>query len=165
MIPQNWNHSNQGRAQLSDSDRRGVPEPQTTDKNNQAGYSRDATAIATAFELLNRSLKTFLSRLSRTIERSEKSKMVFKKPRCFEDESDCCIDTRTEFMKLHFEEEDFTEKQECSALTCNLEGTALNCVMAKKQYQRDSVEKLFDVVLNHFGSGVQGHQATMHFEK
>ena len=33
-------------------------------------------------------------------------------------------------MKMHFEEEDLSERQECSALTSNLEGT-LNCVMAK----------------------------------
>ena len=45
-------------------------------------------------------------------------------------------------MKLHFEEEDLSERQECSALTSNLEGTALNCVMAKKQYQRDTAEKI-----------------------
>ena len=35
-------------------------------------------------------------------------------------------------MKLHFEDKDLSEKQECSALTSNLERTALNCVMAKK---------------------------------
>ena len=35
-------------------------------------------------------------------------------------------------MKLHFEEEDFSERQECSApLTSKLEGTALKRVMAK----------------------------------
>ena len=55
-------------------------------------------------------------------------------------------------MKLHFEEED-------------LEGTAVNCVMAKKQYQRDTAEKIFEILLNRFGSGVQGHQAMMRFEK
>ena len=48
-----------------------------------------------------------------------------------------------EVMKLHFEEEDLSERQECSALTGNLEGTALNCVMAKKQYQRNTAEKIF----------------------
>ena len=68
-------------------------------------------------------------------------------------------------MKLHFEEEDLSERQECSALTSNLEGTALNCVMAKKQYQRDTAEKIFEILLNSFGSGVQGHQAMMRFEK
>ena len=44
----------------------------------------------------------------------------------------------------------------------NLEGTALNCVMAKK---RDKAEKIFEILLNCFGSGVQEHQAMMRFEK
>ena len=121
--------------------------------------------MATAFEPLNRSFETFLTRLSRTNERSEKSRRVFKKPRCYKDESDGCIDTWIEVMKLHFEEEDLSERQECSALTSNLEGTALNCVMAKKQYQRDTAEKIFEILLNRFGSGMQGHQAMMRFEK
>ena len=68
-------------------------------------------------------------------------------------------------MKLHFEEEDLTERQGCSALTSNLEGTALNCVMAKKKYQRDTAEKIFEILLKCFGSGVQEHQAMMRFEK
>ena len=65
-----------------------------------AGHSRDATSMATAFEPLNRSLETFLTRLSRTNERSEKSKMVFKKPRCYKDESDSCIDTWIEKARM-----------------------------------------------------------------
>ena len=68
-------------------------------------------------------------------------------------------------MKLHFEEESFSKKQECSALTSNLEGTALNCVMAKRTNDRDSARKIFDILLNRFGSGVQGHQAMVKFEK
>ena len=68
-------------------------------------------------------------------------------------------------MKLHFDEEDLSERQECSALTSNLEGTTLNCVMAKKQYQRDTAEIIFEILLNRFGSGVQRHQAMMRFEK
>ena len=116
-----------------DPDCRDAPqtEPLTRCEDTQAGHSRDATAMSTAFEPLNRSLETFLTRLSRTNERSEKSRRVFKKPRCYKDESDGCIDTWIEVMKLHFEEEDLSERQECSALTSNLEGTALNCVMAK----------------------------------
>ena len=150
-----------------DSDYRDAPhtELSTRCEDTQAGHSRDDTAMATAFEPLNRSLETFLTRLSRTNERSEKSRRVFKKPRCYKDESDGCIDTWIEVMKLHFEEEDLSERQECSALTSNLEGTALNCVMAKKQYQRDTAEKIFEILLNRFGSGVQGHQAMMRFEK
>ena len=54
---------------------------------------------------------------------------------------------------MHFEEEDLTERR---AVTSNLEGTALNCVMAIKQYQPDTAEKIFEILLNHFGSGVRG---------
>ena len=69
---------NQGRAQPSEPKGRDVSEPQTTDMNDQTGYLRDATATATAFELLlNRSLEKFITRLSRTNERSEKSEGLF----------------------------------------------------------------------------------------
>ena len=160
-------HVGQGGNTYGDTNSRDVPysEPSTRCENTKAGHSRDITAMATAFEPLNRSLETFLTRLSKTNERSEKSRRVFKKPRCYKDESDGCIDTWIEVMKLQFEEEDLSERQECSALTSNLEGTALNCVMAKKQYQRDTAEKIFEILLNRFGSGVQGHQAMMRFEK
>ena len=160
-------HVGQGGNTYGDTDCRDVPhsEPSTRCENTKAGHSRDATAMATAFEPLNRSLETFLTRLSKTNERNEKSRRVFEKPRCYKDESDGCVDTWIEVMKLHFEEEDLSERQECSALTSNLEGTALNCVMAKKQYQRDTAEKIFEILLNRFGSGVQGHQAMMRFEK
>ena len=160
-------HVGQGGNTHGDSDCRDTPntEPLTRCEDTQAGHSRDAKAMATAFEPLNRSLETFLTGLSRTNERSEKSRRVFKKPRCYKYESDGCIDTWIEVMKLHFEEEDLSERQECSALTSNLEGTALNCVMANKQYQRDTAEKIFETLLNRFGSGVQGHQAMMRFEK
>ena len=121
----------QGGNSHGDSDYRDAPntEPLTRCDDTQAGHSRDATAMATAFEPLNRSLETFLTRLSRTNERSEKSRRVFKKPRCYKDESDGCIDT---WMKLHFEEEDLSERQECSVLTSNLEGTALKLCDGQK---------------------------------
>ena len=125
----------------------------------------DFDAKATAFEPIDRSLEIFLTMLSRTSERSEKSKRVFKKPKCYKDESDGCIDTWIEVMKLNFEEKDLTERQECSALTSSLEGTSLNCVMADKQYQRDTADKFFEIFLNRFGSRVQRHQAKMRFEK
>ena len=160
-------HVGQAGSAHGDSDCRDAPhtEPSTRCEDTQTGHSRDATAMATAFEPLNRSLETFLTRLSRTNERSEKSKRVFKKPRCYKDESDGCIDTWIEVMKLHFEEEDLSERQECSALTSNLDVTPLNCVMAEKQNQRDTAEKILKILLNLFGSGVQGHQAMMRFEK
>ena len=90
-----WNrsHASQGRNNPSDQNRRENPEPLSGGKDTQAGPLRDAASIATAFERLNRSLKTFLMRLSRTNERSEKSRRVFKKPRCYKQELDGCIDT------------------------------------------------------------------------
>ena len=126
----NRRHASPGRSHVGqrgnthgDSDCRDAPnkEPLTRCDDTQAGHSRAATAMATAFEPLNRSLETFLTRLSRTNERREKSRRVFKKPRCYKDESDGCIDIWLEVMKLHFEEEDLSERQECSALTSNLE--------------------------------------------
>ena len=60
----NWNHSNQGRAQPRDSEKREFPDPQTTEMTYQAGYSG------------NRSLETFLTRLFRTNERSKTFKWV-----------------------------------------------------------------------------------------
>ena len=53
-------------------------------------------------------------------------------------------------MKLHFEEEDLTKRAESSALVSILKGTA---------------EKIFEILLNRFGPGVQGHQAMMRFQK
>ena len=141
-------HVGQGGNSRVDSDCRDAPnrEPLERGDETQAEHSSDATAMATTFEPMNRSLETFLKRLSRTNERSEMSRRVFKKPRCYKDESDGCIDTWIEVMKLHFEEEDLSERQECSALTSNLEGTALNCVMVKKQHQRDTAEKKLNLV-------------------
>ena len=37
--------------------------------------------------------------------------------------------------------------------------------MANNRYQRDTAEKIFEILLNCIGSGVQGHQAMMRFEK
>ena len=94
--------------------------------------SQDTTMYASMFEPLNRSLETFITKLSKSTERGERSRRTLKKPKSYKDESDGCIDTWIEVMKLHFEEENLSKKQECSALTSNLEGTALSCVMAKK---------------------------------
>ena len=60
----NWGHAYQGRSHPSDSNGRENPEPPSEGNDAQAGHSRDATSLATAFEPLNRSLR------------------VFKKPRC-----------------------------------------------------------------------------------
>ena len=65
-------HASQGRNNPSESNGREDPsaEPLSGGNDTQAGLSREATSIATAFEPLNRSLETFLTRLSKTNERS-----------------------------------------------------------------------------------------------
>ena len=68
-------------------------------------------------------------------------------------------------MKLHFKEENLSKKQECSALASNLESTALKCGMAERTIERNSAQKAFDIFQNCYGSGVQGHQAMVNFER
>ena len=46
----NWSHANQGRSHPSDSDRRENPEPLSGGNDAEAGHSRDAIFMATAFE-------------------------------------------------------------------------------------------------------------------
>ena len=128
--------------------------PQVSSVPDLTTVSQDTTMYASMFEPLNRSLETFITKLSKSTERGERSRRTLKKPKSYKDESDGCIDTWIEVMKLHFEEENLSKKQECSALTSNLEGTALNCVMAKRANERDSARKIFDILLNRFGSGV-----------
>ena len=138
---------------------------QANKESEDTTISQDTTIYASMFEPLNRSLETFITKLSKSTERGERSRRTLKKPKSYKDESDGCIDTWIEVMKLYFEEESLSKKQECSALTSNLEGIALNCVMAKRANERDSARKIFDILLNRFGSGVQGHQAIVKFEK
>ena len=38
------------------------------------------------------------------------------------------------------------ERQACTAILSNLEGTALKCVVAKKEEERDTADKIFDIV-------------------
>ena len=114
--------------------------PQVSSVPDLTTVSQDTTMYASMFEPLNRSLETFITKLSKSTERGERSRRTLKKPKSYKDESDGCIDTWIEVMKLHFEEENLSKKQECSALTSNLEGTALSCVMAKKANERDSVK-------------------------
>ena len=139
--------------------------PQVSSVPDLTTVTQDTTMYASMFEPLNRSLNTFITKLSKSTERGERSRRTVKKPKSYKDESDGCSDTWIEVMKLHFEEESLSKKQECSALTSNLEGTALNCVMAKRANERDSARKIFDILLNRFGSAVQGHQAMVKFEK
>ena len=55
--------------------------------------SQDTTMYASMFEPLNRSLETFITKLSKSTERGERSRRTLKKPKSYKDESDGCIDT------------------------------------------------------------------------
>ena len=116
---------------------------------------------------MNRTLEAFTTRNTDSSERgSGNSRKTFKKPKDFKDDSDGCIDTWVEVMRLHLEQDDLNEeRQACTAILSNLEGTALKCVVAKKEEERDTADKIFEILLNQSGSGMKGHQEIMRFEK
>ena len=41
----------------------------------------------------------------------------------------------------------------------------MKCVIAKKEEERDTADKIFEILLNQFGSGMKGQKAMMRFEK
>ena len=139
--------------------------PGDSTANSNAGP--DAMTWASTWEMMNRTLEAFATRNTDSNDRREgKSRKTFKKPKEFKDDSDGCIDTWVEVMRLHLEQDNLNdERQACTAILSNLEGTALKCVVAKKEEERDTADKIFEILLNRFGSGMKGHQAMMRFEK
>ena len=139
--------------------------PGDSTANSNAGP--DAMTWANTWEMMNRTLEAFATRNTDSNDRREgKSRKTFKKPKEFKDDSDGCIDTWVEVMRLHLEQDNLNdERQACTAILSNLEGTALKCVVAKKEEERDTADKIFEILLNRFGSGMKGHQAMMRFEK
>ena len=94
----------------------------------------DAMTWASTWEMMNRALEVFATWNTDSSDRgSGKSRKTFKKPKRLKDDSDGCIDTWVEVMRLHLEQDNLNdERQACTAILSNLEGTALKCVMAKK---------------------------------
>ena len=140
--------------------------PGDSTTNNNAGP--DAMTWAITWEMMNRTLEAFATKNTESDERAGgKSRKAFKKPKEFKDDSYYgCIDTWVEVMRLNLEQDNLNdERQACTAILSNLEGTALKCVVAKKEEERDTADKIFEIRLNRFGSGMKGHQAMMRFEK
>ena len=139
------------------------PEDSTTHNN----VGPDVMTWASTWEMMNSAVEAFATRNTDSSDRgSNKSRKIFKKPKEFKDDSDGCIDTWVEVMRLHLEQDNLNdERQACTAILSNLEGTALKCVFAKKEEERDTADKIFEILLNLFGSGMKGHQAMMRFEK
>ena len=131
------------------------------DSTTSNNVGPDAMTWANTWEMVNRTLEVFATRNTDSSERGGgKSRKTFKKPKEFKDDSDGCIDTWVEVMRLHLEQDNLKdERQACTAILTNLEGTALKCVVAKKEEERDTADKI------QFGSGMKGHQAMMRFEK
>ena len=139
--------------------------PGDSTTSNNAGP--DAVTWASTWQMMKRTLEAFATRNTDSSERGgDKSRKTFKKPKEFKDDSDGCIDTWVEVMRLHLEQDNLNdERQACTAILSNLESTALKCVLAKKEEERDTADKIFEILLNRFGSGMKGHQAIMRFEK
>ena len=137
------------------------------DSTANSNASPDAMTWASNWEMMNRTLEAFATRNTDSSDRGGgKSRKTFKKPKEFKDDSDGCIDTWVEVMRIHLEQDNLNdERQACTAILSNLEGTALKCVVAKKEEERDTADKIFEKLLNRFGSGMKGHQAMMRFEK
>ena len=137
------------------------------DSTASSNAGPDAMTWASTWEMMNRTLEAFATRNTNSSDRRDgKSRKTFKKPKEFKDDSDGFIDTWVEVMRLHLEQDNLNdERQACTAILSNLEGTALKCVVAKKEEERDTADKIFEILLNRFGSGMKGHQAMMRFEK
>ena len=64
-----------------------------------------------------------------------------EKSKEFKDDSDGCIDTWVEVMRLHLEQDNLTdERQASTAILSNLEGTTLKCVVANVRRRSDPEE-------------------------
>ena len=67
-------------------------------------------------------------------------------------------------MRLHLEQDNLNdERQACTVILSNLEGTSLKCVVAMKEEVRDTADKIFELLLNRFGSEMKGHQSIKPF--
>ena len=108
----------------------------TEDSGPSAGVQPEVMTWASTWEMMNRTLESFATRNTRNSRDrgSGKSRKTFKKPKEFKENSDGCIDTWVEVLRLHLEKDKLNdERQACTAILINLEGTALKCVVTKKR--------------------------------
>ena len=97
--------------------------------------------------MTNSTLEPFATRNTDSSDReSGKSRKTFKKPNEIKDNSDGFIDTWVEVMRLHLEQDNLNdERQTYSAIL-----SKLKCVVAKKEKERDTADKIFKILLNRF---------------
>ena len=122
----------------------------TEESGLHTGRQLDAMTWAITWEMMNRTLEAFATRNTDSSERGcYKSRKTFKKPKEFKDDLDGCIDTWVEIMRLHLKQDNLNnERQARTAILSNLEGTALKCVVVKKEEERGTADKIFEILLN-----------------
>ena len=137
------------------------------DSTTHSNAGPDAMTWASTWEMMNRTLEAFATRNTDSSDSGGgKTRKIFRKPKEFKNDSDGCIDTWVEVMRLHLEQDKLNdERQACTVILSNFEGTALKCVVAKKEEERNTADKIVEILLNRFGSGMKGHQAMMRFER
>ena len=83
-----------------------APEVSSTNTN----VVPDAMTYVSTWEMMNRTLEAFATRNTDSSDRgSGKSSETFKKPKEFKDDSDGCIDTWVEVMRLHLEQDNLND--------------------------------------------------------
>ena len=113
-----------------------IPGDSTAHKN----VGPAAMTWASTREMTNRTLEAFATRKTDSSDRGggEPSK-IFMKPKEIKDDSNGCIDTWVEVMRLHLVQDNLNdERQACTAILSNIEGTAFKCVVARKEEERDT---------------------------
>ena len=120
------------------------------DSSTHKSVTPDAMRWASTWEMMNKTLEAFATKKTGSSDRgSGKFSKAFKKATYFKDDSDGCMDFWVEVMRQHLEQDNLNdERQACTAILINLEGTALKCVVAKKKEERDTADKIFEIMLN-----------------
>ena len=81
------------------------------DSTTQNKVGPDAMTCASTWEMMNRTLEAFATRNTDSSDRGGgNSRKTFKKPKEFKDDSDGCIDTWVEVMRLHLKQDNLRDK-------------------------------------------------------
>ena len=83
------------------------------DSTTHSNVGPDAMTWASTWEMINRTLEAFATRITDSSDRGGgKSRKTFKKPKEFKDDSDGCIDTWAEVMRLHLEKDNLNHERQ-----------------------------------------------------
>ena len=81
------------------------------DSTTHNNVEPDVMTWASTWEIMNRTLEAFATRNTDSSDRgSNKSRKTFKKPKEFKDDSDGCIDTWVEVMRLHLKQDNLNDE-------------------------------------------------------